>query len=291
MNSKGGVFLLEENDIIVRKEPDDDGLDDFFYVKVVKYGDYLDLMASKSTGVSKPRAPSCKKVRKGEYINTATNEYIRAKEYMSRRENLSFLKKSADNLYKLIHANFYNNIGYHAVLTYSTPQYDTDELYRDFKIFWQKVRYRYPDMGYISILEPTKKGAWHIHLLLRDMKHARKFIFFPDVRSCWTKGMCYISEMRKGVDYGQYFRKKIVDDNELLELYKPGVRYFRHSRNLRKPVTFIDTRLQVMDKLVEKGGYKLVDQYSLSINKLDFDGEVQLNKIFYKKFIKQRRKL
>ena len=94
--------------------------------------------------------------------------------------------------------------------------------------------------------------------------------------------------MRKGVDYGQYFRKKIVDDNELLELYKPGVRYFRHSRNLIKPVTFIDVQSRVMDKLVAKGGYKLLDQYSLSINRLDFDGETQLNKIFYKKYRKEK---
>ena len=279
---------MKDENIIVRKEKDDNGLDNFYYVKATKYGDHLDLMACTNNGRKGSKKPNCKKVSKGMYVNTVTNEYIKAKEYINRGENLSLLKKSADNLYKLIHANFYKNIGYHAVLTYSKPQYDTDELYRDFKIFWQKVRYRYPDMGYISILEPTQKGAWHIHLLLKDVKNCKLFLSYYMIRECWTKGYCYVSKMRKNVDYGQYFRKKITEDNELLELYHPGVRYFRHSRNLRKPVTFIEVRSKVMDKLVNKGGYKLLDQYSLSINKLDFDGETQLNKIFYKKFLKER---
>ena len=278
---------LKNDNIIVRKEKDDNGLDDFYYVKATKYGEYLDLMACTNSGRKGSKKPNCKKVSKGMYVNTATNEYIKAKEYVNRCENISLLKKSADNLYKLIHTNFYKNIGYHCVLTYSEPQKDTDEIYRDFKIFWQKIRYRYPDMGYISILEPTQKGAWHIHLLLKDVKNNKMFLSYYTIRECWTKGYCYISKMRKNVDYGQYFRKKITADNELLELYKPGVRYFRHSRNIKKPVTFTANKYEITT-LIDRGNYKLADQYSLTINKLDFDGEITLNKIYYKKFIKSK---
>ena len=53
--------------------------------------------------------------------------------------------------------NFYKNIGYHCVLTYSKPPKDTDEVYHDFKTFWQKVRYRYPNMGYISVFGAYSK--------------------------------------------------------------------------------------------------------------------------------------
>lgn len=169
---------LKDENIIVRKEKDDNGLDDFYYVKATKYGDHLDLMVCTNRGKKGFKKPNCKKVSKGMYVNTATNEYIKAKEYVNRGENISLMKKSADNLYKLIHANFYKNIGYHCVLTYSKPQKDTDEIYHDFKIFWQKVRYRYPDMGYISILEPTQKGAWHIHLLLKDVKNKKMFLSY-----------------------------------------------------------------------------------------------------------------
>lgn len=277
---------LKDENIIVRKEDDDNGLDDFYFVKATKYGDHLDLMACTNSGRKGSKKPNCKKVSKGMYVNTATNEYIKAKEYVNRGENISLLKKSADNLYKLIHTNFYKNIGYHCVLTYSKPQKDTDEIYRDFKIFWQKIRYRYPDMGYISILEPTQKGAWHIHLLLKDVKNNKMFLSYYTIRECWTKGYCYISKMRKNIDYGQYFRKKITADNELLELYKPGVRYFRHSRNIKKAVTFTADKYEI-SSLINRGNYQLADQYSLSINKLDFDGEVTLNKIYYKKFKKR----
>ena len=196
------------------------------------------------------------------------------------------LKKSADNLYKLIHANFYKNIGYHCVLTYSKPPKDTDEVYHDFKTFWQKVRYRYPNMGYISVLEPTQNGVWHIHLLLKDVKNYKMFLSYYTIRKCWTKGYCYISKMRENVDYGQYFRKKITADNELLELYKPGVRYFRYSRNIKKALTFIANKDEI-NTLIERGNYQLINQYSLSINKLDFDGEVPLNEIFYKNYKKK----
>lgn len=277
---------MKEDNIIIRKENDDDGLDNFNYVKATKYGDNLDLMACTNSFKKGNQKPNCKKICKGMYINTVTNEYIKAKEYVNRGENFSLLKKSADNLYKLIHANFYKNIGYHCVLTYSKPPKDTDEVYHDFKTFWQKVRYRYPNMGYISVLEPTQNGVWHIHILLKDVKNYKMFLSYYTIRKCWTKGYCYISKMRENVDYGQYFRKKITADNELLELYKPGVRYFRYSRNIKKALTFIANKDEI-NTLIERGNYQLINQYSLSINKLDFDGEVPLNKIFYKNYKKK----
>ena len=277
---------MKEDNIIIRKENDDDGLDNFNYVKATKYGNNLDLMACTDSFKKGNQKPNCKKICKGMYINTVTNEYIKAKEHINRGENFRLLKKSADNLYKLIHANFYKNIGYHCVLTYRNPPQNTNELYRDFKIFWQKIRYYYPDMGYISVLEPTQKGVWHIHLLLKNVKGSNTFVSFFKIKQCWISGYCYISKMRENVDYGQYFRKKIRFDNGLLNLYQPGVRYFRHSRNIKKPITFTVNKTEVMDKLVSKGGYKLLNQYSLSITKFDNDGEVTLNKIFYQKYKK-----
>lgn len=279
---------MSNNDIIIRKERDDDGIDNFFYVKATRYGEYLDLMACINSIRKHKNKPKCKKVEKGKYINTVTNEYIMAKQYSSRGDNYKLLKKSADELYKLIHYNFYKNKGIHAVLTYRVPPADTKEVYHDFKIFWQKIRYHYPSIGYISILEPTQKGVWHIHLLLKDVRNKNLYISFYKIREYWDNGICYISKMRENIDYGQYFRKKITADNELLKFYQPGVRYFRHSRNIKKPATFQLNKLE-LESLIKKGNYKLVDQYSLSINKLDYDGsESALNKIFYKKLKKEK---
>lgn len=274
---------MKDENIIVTKDKNDTGLDNFYHVKATKYGEYLDLMACTNSGGKNSKKPNCKKISKGVYLNTVTNEYIKANEYVNRGENLSLLKKSADNLYKLIHANFYKNSGYHCVLTYSEPPQNTAEVYRDFKIFWQKLRYRYSDIGYISVLEPTQKGVWHVHLLLKDVKHSKAFLSYNTIRECWTKGYCYISKMKKDVDYGKYFLKKITASNELLSLYKPGVRYFRHSRNIKKIVTFIANKYEI-NALINKGAYQLLDQYSLSINKSELEGEITLNKIYYRKF-------
>lgn len=275
---------MSNEEIIVRKEVDDNGLDDFYEVKVTKYGDHLDLMAS--TNSFRKRKPNCKKISKERYINTVTNKEIIAKGYSNRSENFQYLKKSADNLYKLIHSNFYHNRGFHCVLTYSNPMHDTKTVYHDFKIFWQKLKYHYPNMGYISVLEPTQKGAWHIHLLLKDVVNKKMFISYYDIREFWKQGICHIEPMRKGVDYGQYFRKKITPNSDLLHLYQSGVRYYRYSRNMKKPVSFTAKRTEVMDKLVTKGGYELKEQYSLSVNKVSFDGESTISKIYYKKFKK-----
>ena len=83
---------MKEDNIIIRKENDDDGLDNFNYVKATKYGDNLDLMACTNSFKKGNQKPNCKKICKGMYINTVTNEYIKAKEHINRGENFRLLK-------------------------------------------------------------------------------------------------------------------------------------------------------------------------------------------------------
>ena len=58
---------MKNDNIIVRKEKDDNGLDDFYYVKATKYGEYLDLMACTNSGRKGSKKTNCKKVSKGMY--------------------------------------------------------------------------------------------------------------------------------------------------------------------------------------------------------------------------------
>lgn len=271
--------MADVGKIIFHKNKGDDLMDKFYCVKVMKYGKHLDIIACDSQNDKKPH---CKKLADGTYVNTVTGEFLTAQKFENRNDSFYLLRKSADQLYKFIHMNFYNNTGYHAVLTYSTPPVNTKEVYHDFKIFWQKIRYRYPSLGYISVLEPNQRGIWHLHVLLRDMKNPYSFISFHDIRECWQKGIIYISKMHKKVDYGNYFRKKINRSNELLKLYEPGVRYFRHSRNIVKPLSY-KTSISTIEDIIESGNYEVVDQYSLSVNQISKDGEEStVNKIYYK---------
>lgn len=281
--------MKEDKEIQFHRDNADDTIDYLPVVKITKYGDYLDVMAIRpdenddSWKKSKSNSCSfCQKLSKGKYLKLSDNSIIEAKPSENRADNFRMLLRSAKILYKLIHYNFYKNQGIHVTLTYAIPVYDTDEVYHDFKLFWQKLRYKYPNLGYVSVLEPTENGAWHIHVLLKDVTNKNHFVPFVIIKQCWSKGCCYTKSMAKGVDYGMYFLKKINKENELLKLYPPGVNYFRKSRNIKYPKRYEITKEEV-DKLIESGHYRLIEKYSLDVNCIE-DGQLKtLKTICYKK--------
>ena len=280
---------MEEKEIQFHRDNADDTIDYLPVVKITKYGDYLDVMAVRpdenddSWNKSISHSHSyCQKLSKGRYLKLSDNSIIEAKHSDNRADNFRMLYRSAKLLFQLIQYNFYDNKGIHATLTYAIPPKDTDEVYHDFKIFWQKLRYHYPDLGYIAVLEPTENGVWHIHTLMKDVSNRKTFVSFDLVRQFWVKGFCYIKTMAKGVDYGMYFLKKIHKGNELLKLYPPGVNYFRKSRNIKYPKKYELTKEEV-DKLIETGDYQLLEKYSLDVNCIE-DGQLKtLKTVCYKK--------
>ena len=198
------------------------------------------------------------------------------------------LRNSANMLYKFIHANFYKCQGIHVTLTYSVPQYNDKEVYHDFKIFWQKLRYYYPNLGYISVLEPHRSGAWHIHLLLKDVTSNKIFVNYEDIRSYWNHGFCYISKMKSNEDYGWYFKKKIKADNPLLKYYKESVRYFRYSRNMTKPsVEIIDENSSIDIIAVLEMYYKKLNQFSIELysQEYHYQPKKKLTQIYYARYM------
>ena len=200
------------------------------------------------------------------------------------------LRASSKRLYQFIHTNFYHYQGIHVTLTYRNPQYDETVVYHDFKVFWQMLKYHYPNLGYISVIEPHKNGSWHFHLLLKDIRGKPIYVPYKDIRSYWKHGFCYISKMNPDEDYGWYFKKKITKDNPLLSFYKKGIRYFRYSRNMAKPEVVIFDEESSLDIFEYLDSYKKINDYSLSIYQEDFDEEnksVKLNQFYYEIYIKQ----
>ena len=41
-----------------------------------------------------------------------------------------------------------------ATFTYGYPMTDTKQVQLDFKKCWAKLKYRYPNLGYIAVIEP-----------------------------------------------------------------------------------------------------------------------------------------
>ena len=202
-----------DNKITVKVENEKFEVLHFPRIKLIWYGEYLEIMALKPKRKKEIRKTNKKKdiiSLPFEFHEKSNNPFcltIRniieqiAKEQKEWNENLrkdrkiGHLIKSSKNMYKYIHANFYKYQGLHVVLTYRYLQFDDKEVYHDFKIFWQKLRYYYPNIGYISVLEPHRNGSWHIHLLLKDVTNKKLYISYDDIRSFWTHGFCYITKM------------------------------------------------------------------------------------------------
>lgn len=275
-------MLGNPNDnIIIRKEENDSGIDGSAYVKGVMYGEYLDLRSTDNPNSKYKRKPNCKKLAKGKYVNTETGELIEAQQHDSRGDNFKLLVKSAHRLFMFIHTNFPCNEGIHVTLTYAKYQSDDRQVYSDFKKFWQKVRYHYPNLGYIAVLEPQQNGSWHLHVLMKDVvSHESIFISYYKLREFWTQGTCYVIPMHPNEDYGYYFCKKINKHNPLLVLYKPGVRYFRYSRNMQKPLEFV-ALLDEVNQFIMENNYHVINEYSISVSRLDDYGDEQLLKQYF----------
>lgn len=302
IKNEGGIKFMD-NKITVKIENKKFEVLHFPRIKLTWYGEYLEIMALKSKQIKEKR----KRKKKKDIISLPTEVYEKSNnpfyssfkstfeqiekeqkewnEKLRKDRQIGHLIKSASNMYKYVHANFYKYQGLHVVLTYSTLQFDDKEVYHDFKIFWQKLRYYYPNIGYISVLEPHQNGSWHIHLLLKDVTTKKLYISYDDIRSFWTHGFCYITRMNPYEDYGLYFKKKIKKDSELLKYYKEGVRYFRYSRNMKKPGELVldeGSEIDIFDVLDK---YKKINQYCLSIHSTDIYGvSCKINQVYYAKY-------
>ena len=249
-------------------------------------------------------APAVKKISKHEYVVLATGEikvFDLTKNKVKTNENL---KKTFTSLRKAIRSNF--SSGTHdqlfVTLTYKENMQDSERLYKDFVKFWKRLQYRFKEreLGYIAVAEPQGRGAWHMHICLKAMDGNVLFIENKELTSIWGHGSCDAQRLKSdevGAYYVAYFTD-ILDEsgnkkkNARLHFYPKDFRFFRQSRNMKKPEeTKLDkTREEPVDFVEEiknatKGMKKI---YEVSSQLVEVDGDKsrvinQFNKIIYKK--------
>lgn len=212
------------------------------------------------------------KMNKYEYYITSTGEVKKFKRKDKRIDDLVFLKKSMSNLKDLINNNVlvleYSKF---ITLTYRENMTDTKRLYKDFDKFIKKLKYHYSnDIEYISVCEPQGRGAWHIHCILIFISSA-PYIPKNELAEMWGQGFVDIEKMDGVDDLGTYLSSyltnldittdlKHLEDNKLtrndivskemrntektpkkmlkggrLHFYPSGFRFYRCSRNIKKP--------------------------------------------------------
>lgn len=129
------------------------------------------------------------RVDKDHYIDLNTGE---VKEY-KHIENRSGSPESLYRTYKKIRDYINNNFTgakneLFITLTYAENMTDVKRLYRDYEVFWKRLKRRYPNLEYFCVVEPQARGAWHCHVLIKDPSTDNLYIPNSEIDSLWRNG-------------------------------------------------------------------------------------------------------
>lgn len=218
--------------------------------------------------------PAChiKKVTDGAYMK---GKYLPSGEFVTDGEiyevakkpegimrNRRSLRQIFRTLRQLIAANYTGgNSELFVTLTYADQHNNPDKIYKDLDKFWKRLKYRYPALKYIAIVEPHASGNFHIHMLLANTNGEELYIPDAEMRKIWGQGIT-TTERLDDVDHmGAYFiayftnmeltpdEVKIYADQDdveykngkayikgkRLDYYPEKMRIYRHSSNCDKP--------------------------------------------------------
>lgn len=208
-----------------------------------------------STGMLKKVHPTVRKLSKEFYEVLKTGE---VKEYkQSSGKGGKSLRQTMNRLEGLIRNNFTggNEAQLFLTLTYKENMRDTKRLYADFDKFWKRVKYAFPDkqLEYLSVAEPQGRGAWHLHILVRDDANEKLYISNREIARLWGHGMTDTQRL-KGDDVGKYYvtyfsyiqdknediaekntRSKKLQKADRLRYYPKGFKFYRTSKGIKSP--------------------------------------------------------
>lgn len=202
------------------------------------------------------------------YVVLATGEVI-AMEHTaeSRADHMDSLRRSMVTLRGLINSNFGSGAPLPSqawlTLTYRECVRDTARVQTDFEAFirWLRARVR-ARVEYIAVIEPQRRGAWHLHVLLLRPDGEAFYVPQSEMLAAWRgiaarmtppellspgedgrarhAGGVHIHRLDDaGDNLGAYLSAYLCDEDgskgARLSLYPPGVQYYRCSRGIKRP--------------------------------------------------------
>lgn len=171
-----------------------------------------------------------KKISKDEYVDLSTGEIKEFNHIENRSQSYNSLRQTFKKLRYLINNNFSGRKNeLFVTLTYKEHVTDSKRLYSDMDKFMKKLKYKYKEsttIDYLSVVEPTGSGRWHVHQLLRfnDLNS----IYIPNefdnegnpvdapLYNMWGNGYVTIKSM-KGVDNIGAYLSAYLSDIELTD--------------------------------------------------------------------------
>lgn len=183
------------------------------------------------------RTASIRKLNKDEYVLLETGEIKEFEHFENRSDSYNSLRQTFKKIRYLINNNFLGGSNeLFITLTYADNMTDTKKLYTDLDKFNKKMKYRYKDVtsiDYLHVVEPQKRGAWHIHSLIRFNDLEKIFIPNAELAEIWGHGFVRIESLKNVDNIGAYLSAYLADV-ELTE--ETGIVAMKEDRNVVEKV-------------------------------------------------------
>lgn len=175
------------------------------YVRVTKMNHITEIKYVEHVNV----LPTVKKLSNESYLVLATGEI---KDYSNtsktRADNSMSMRKTLKKLRYLINNNFIGGRNeLFVTLTYAKNMTDHIQLGRDFKNFWLRFTYKFPNAEYLRISEPQARGAWHLHVLIKNVNYVEN----QELANLWTHGFVKVNSINGVDNIGAYLTAYLAD--------------------------------------------------------------------------------
>ena len=195
------------------------------------------------------------------YVNLETGEIHNMDTSSSTRlDNLKSTKQTMKKLRRLVAHNFTGGINQLWItLTYRDHITEPAIVYMDFKAFIRRIRNQFGKVDYITVIEPQASGRWHLHVLLKN--DSELTIPNNDLAKMWGQGFTKTKRLRIADRVGNYLiaylsnlqigdegsENKAIVKGTRLYMYPKGIRIYRTSRGIEKPLEITTTKGELME--------------------------------------------
>lgn len=246
------------------------------YFKVSHQGMYAEAIAM----LKKPRQ-GIRKIDKKYYEVLSTGEVKEYKQNETKQKDS--LYKTMERLRGIIRCNITGGKNeLFITLTYSENMTDRERLMNDYEHFYKRLKRHFKNCEflYIAVAEPQDRGAWHLHILLKDLKHKNLYIANKKITELWKHGAT-TTERIKAKEPSEYFMTYFQNDephkwekkskqaekkkrkHDRLKYYPQGFNFYRTSRNIKRPVVENNVSLERLEKsyplLTHKSSIDIID--------------------------------
>lgn len=225
-------------------------------VKSYVYGNTLEM-----TTANGQQEQTIKVIEGKRYVNLETGEiHDMDTSNNSRFDNLKSTKQTMKKLRRIIAHNFTGGENQLWItLTYREHVINPEVVYKDFKAFIRRIRHSFGHVEYIAVIEPQASGRWHLHVLLKN--DSELTIPNNDLAKMWVKGFTKTKRLRRADKVGNYLiaylsnlqigdegsENKAIVKGTRLYMYPKGIRIYRTSRGIEKPLEVTTTKGEIME--------------------------------------------